>query len=172
MINKISEIKEFECFNNNIVITKGITKTEVFFPIGDVSNDKQISFISNENKESIFINLSPGEENNRGFRFEEIPFTNAELDDLGIKFGFKTIPHAFHPNILMGSLHSFNETYLGKCFGILHKGQSKYYLLIYASRRSVQVRSASEDFYGDNVFYIHGIWEVELSKGIEQKVFK
>ena len=44
------------------------------------------------------------------------------------------------------------------------------YMMVCSSRRSREAQSPAEDMYGDDVLYVHGIWEVELSEEFKKKV--
>ncbi len=44
------------------------------------------------------------------------------------------------------------------------------YMMICSSKRSREAQTPAEDTYGDDILYIHGIWEVELSEEFKKKI--
>lgn len=45
------------------------------------------------------------------------------------------------------------------------------YMMVCSSARSREAQSPAEDMYGDDLLYVHGIWEVELSGGFKKNIF-
>jgi len=69
------------------------------------------------------------------------------------------------------SLHFREPSDFGTCNIAFQKDINHFFLIIYSSKRSREAQSPAEDMYGDNILYIYGIWEVELSEEFKKKVF-
>ena len=113
--------------------------------------------------------VASNDKESKRIAFNSLYFTNEEIQNKSATFGFETIKNPFYPEKLQGALSFVHPDY--KIINpVLKEYNGRYYLLIYASRRSYPTRSLSEDFYGDDIYYIHGIWEVELSEEFKEKI--
>ena len=172
ILKKNNSVKEFGYFNNKILIGGSEIGKEIIFPThaNQISSDREICFYSEICVKNIFFKFYSSDYNTKLFRFEEIVFKKEELIFLSSLFSFQTAPYKYDNSVLVGSLSSIHKSY-NACFGMIQECNSIYYLVIYASRRSFPSRSPAEDFYGDDIYYVHGIWEVELSEQFKQKIF-
>ena len=100
--------------------------------------------------------------------FEYYGFSNHLLDQIAEKFSLikKTGLNKNYYSLYFQVFPDF-ET----CVLAFQKKSDQIFMIILASKRQQEARSAAEDFYGDNVFYINDIWEVDLSKEFEKKIF-
>jgi len=164
-MKKIKEIFDVKVFLNDIFLENIKTKKEVIFSTKpeEVSKKRTLCFVDNENSIDVCFNLND-EQAPFFFRFEEMPFSKEELQTFSTLFGFLLEPHKLHPEILTGSLSFFDKAYSNKCYGIIKNYSGLYYIIIFASRRSQLPTGAAEDFYGDDVYYIHGIWQIDSIK--------
>jgi hypothetical protein len=96
-------------------------------------------------------------------------FSNGEIESECSRFGLKVVQNPFYPDKLQGSLIHVHADYTSPSL-LLREYKSNYFLLIYSSRRSHPARAMSEDFFGDDIYYVHGIWQVELSEEFRKKI--
>ena len=173
-IDIIKEILEFSYFNNDLKIGHVSVGEEISFPtdVGTISSNRKISFYIGQTKETMIVNIVQGNDDALFFKFEEIPFSKEDLIYLSKLLDFKTHSHLFHKNILMGSLDFINKEYMNRCFGMICKFNLDTYLIVYASRQYPESRSAGEDYYGDNIFYIHKICKIEASLDFMEIILK
>lgn len=170
-IEKIEEIDSFKYFNNEKELGILKIKSEITFPskVDDISENKIVSFYSDKCKKEIRFGINHDNFNTVFFQFEEKPFERKELIELSKLFSFKVEPHKLHPEILIGSLGFFHKDYSMKCYGAIQVCNSINYLIIYATRRSKPSSGAAEDYFGDDVCYIHMICEVEFHEEFKKK---
>jgi hypothetical protein len=172
IINKLSEIKEFEVYNSDQYIGLSKCGDEIVFPNDSehIASRKTIVFFGLDCKKKVLIGLSADIFNSCFFRFEENPFSKEEMTVFSKVFDFDLEPHPFHSEYLMGSFGKINADYSAKCYGAIQKCEDVYYLLIYSSRSSKQASGMANDFFGDNIYYIHCICNVEISVEFSEKV--
>lgn len=124
-----------------------------------------------KNGDKIRFNILSNEGELRKFAFNNNYFTNEELLKLSKVFGFQVVMNPFDNEKRQGTL-SFIDAGYSIITPLIKKYNGRHYLLLYSSKRSHSSKSMSEDFYGDDTYYIHGVWEVELSEEFEKSIFK
>jgi hypothetical protein len=61
------------------------------------------------------------------------------------------------------ALYFQNFTNFEACMMAFQFRGDQTYMILYSTNKEKTAISPSEDFYGNNIYYIHSIWEVELS---------
>ncbi|MEM8940498.1 MAG: hypothetical protein AAGC64_14265 [Bacteroidota bacterium] len=119
----------------------------------------------NNGPEKIVFGIVSNDKSTRRLPFNSRYFSRDQLNVLGRLFGLKVVENPFKNNNFQLSLASVHPDYKSVS-PLFIEGDNSYYLLIYSSRRKYPARSMSEDFYGDNIYYFHGIWEVNLDNAL------
>ena len=94
--------------------------------------------------------------------FRDNYFTEEELQHFSVILDFDIVSNPYFPEKKQASLIHVKSKYT-RITSLIKIINNRYYLLMYSSTRTERARCAAEDFFGDNIFYIHGIWEVELT---------
>lgn len=125
---------------------------------------------------SIFINaiqisfgLISNEQPKYTISFDNNCFSNEELISLSKMFYFNVIPNRYFPEKMQATLN-FVDSDFKYINTIIKEHNNHFYILIYASKKTPPPRSMSEDFWGDNFYYIHGIWEIEISEPLKNRL--
>lgn len=115
--------------------------------------------INNEYNQIIWFGIKNDLFNTRISKLEENDLINKyELLELSQIFNFQTQTHPYSSNTIWGVIDEYAPIYLAIqwCLG-------RFYLLIYASRGNTD--------FADDLLYVHGIWEVELSEEFKKKIY-
>lgn len=83
--------------------------------------------------------------------------------NLGKKVGFN--PEYY-------SLSFKNIEGYGSCNMDFKELDNKNYVLLYATKRTREAQSMAEDYFSDDIIYVNGIWEVELSEEFKNKIYR
>ena len=132
-------------------------KEEVLRPVIKLlsSNGDQLSISKKYVKE---LRVNP-------YATSTVYFTKAELIFLAKTYGFSIVGHEKYSDIFRGSIEHINSNYTrpGEIF-LMYDDNEKEYLMILFRRwlHDDQPRSAGEDYYGEDIFYVLGIWEDPL----------
>lgn len=117
-------------------------------------------FVNTEGNKVEFILTSP--DNITTFKLIESRISKKELNEMSEIFRFRVIPHKYHPNISVGSLGFIHNDYNLACYFLIKKRFDKHFAMLYAKR--------GESIFVNNILYIHGIWEVEVSNEFLSRV--
>jgi hypothetical protein len=154
-------IKTFKCTQTEITFTGPIIVAEGLVKIREELVRPQITF---EDSDGEKINLNSNEVKLYKTKLEEEPFDKEEVIFLAKKFDFKTKNHERHSQYLTSTLDYLNKLY--DCAGIitLIEYKNKEYIMITFERWQFeyQPRGAAEDMHGEDITYVHGIWENPL----------
>lgn len=146
-------IREIHSFGYKSSHEGNITETNTPAEIVFEDRAKQQLIIAHDDQDILFP-ITYYKNEVKHFRFEEgAMFIREKLQELARDFNFNTVPHKYHPELLMGSLDAGNEAYYMQCFGAITESAGKLYLMIYARR--------GETDFEDNIAYIHGIWQID-----------
>jgi hypothetical protein len=129
-------------------------------------NKLSVIFDINDNKKCCF-NLFEYPYNYKRISFNSVFFTMNEIHNLSKVYNFDVIINPFYNNKIQGALTSINFKY-NNIYGLIKKCNNNYFLLILCSTRTLPAKCASDDL--DDTYYIHGIWEVELSDEFKNKI--
>ena len=100
----------------------------------------------------------------RQFQIRENKYLDKKhLEQLGLEFSFDVISDPIHPEYLRGTLSKINSVFSLPLMGGLKKTGNSYFFMIFAKRGTTN--------FEDDVVYVYGIWEVELSEEFKVKLF-
>lgn len=171
-IDKLIEIKKtiksFSAYSqNHLLKTIDSSRGEIVFPF---AKDQIIDF---ENSGSVKLSISPNSEDSIVLRLSVADF---ELKKIQMDF-LKKIQEVFELKKNVGINPSYYSLYISSekdygCSEMLLKkiDRDLYYLMIYATKRTRDSQSMAEDFFPDNIVFVHGIWEIELSNDLVNKL--
>jgi hypothetical protein len=94
-------------------------------------------------------------------------FTKDEIDSISKDYFFDIIKNPYYDDKIQVALTSVNPRYIS-VYGLIKNCNDRNYFLIYCSTRTLPTHGASDD--QDDTYYIHGIWEVELSEEIKKSL--
>ncbi|MNR06337.1 hypothetical protein D3C85_1224060 [compost metagenome] len=97
-------------------------------------------------------------------RLEQDPFTKEQMCFFEENYGITLKKHLRSPEYLTSSLNHIHPLYKSSADLILIDDEGKMFLIIQFNRwgQDFQPRGAGEDSLGEDVYYIHGIWEDPL----------
>jgi hypothetical protein len=174
IVKKIRDLNDFVYSTQFGVVGFGHVGEEFSFDVktlADKVRELPELFIEIEIKdgEHLKFEIFSNDIETKALAFNNVFFDNDELAELAKIFGFKIVKNPFFPDKSQGTLSFVHEDY-ENFNSLIKRHYAEFYVLIYASRRSQPARSMSEDFYGDNVYYVHGIWQVELRENQIDKI--
>jgi len=157
-----NSIHFFSAKNEKSIIVSNLrVGNEVKFP--PRSMKRQICFQSNK-KEHCFDIIFYNRDEIRQFQIRENKYLDKKhLEQLGLEFSFDVISDPIHPECLRGTLFKINSVFSLPLIGELKKTGNSYFFMIFAKRGTTN--------FEDDVVYVYGIWEVELSDEFKVKLF-
>lgn len=124
---------------------------------------KRICFIKN-NKEVCFDLIFYKSEEIKRFQLRENKYFDKDyIKKLSKEFSFDLVSDPIHSEYYRGILSNIEFLYSLPLMGVLRKVEKQYFLMIFAERGSTN--------FENDIVYVHGIWEVELPKKIEDELF-
>jgi hypothetical protein len=122
--------------------------------------------ISSDNLDCyIWFGISNDIFNTKKLRYDfESTIPSSQMKDLN------SIANQFNINIENGYFQ-FNKNRYKNITLLFQHYFGKIYMMVYSSTRSREPQSLAEDMYGDDIMYVHGIWEVELLEQFKKNIF-
>jgi len=162
---KMKKIRSYTTFfakNGKDFVLKNIKpESEVEFPSRSV---KQTLCINDDAGEVDFDLIYANRSEVREFLLREGSFLSSQdLYDLSIEFSLSIKPDPLLPISKIAYLASVSTEYSGPCFGVIRHFLNRFFLVIFDKRGITN--------FEDNIVYVHGIWEVELSKEFSDRLF-
>jgi hypothetical protein len=160
--NKITPIKIIEIFDDFayyqphlVNIGNAIVGQEIYYK-GD---SNQTIAINNKYNDRIWFGITNDIFNSKTIALDDyITLNTSELIELSNIFNFEIVKFPYSDEYQRGISSNYSPLYI-----VFQWVLGRFYCLIYGSKGTTQ--------FADDILYIHGIWEVELSEEFKKKIF-
>lgn len=155
-IKRIEKFNDFSYYQPHLI---NIGRASVGQEINFSGDANQTISITNNQSERIWFGITNDIFNSKVIKLTDENSLNFEqLSELSSIFGFDIENHPYSDEYKRGVANKYSPLYI-----VFQWVLGRFYCLIYGARGNTN--------FADDILYIHGIWEVDLSEEFKKKVY-